>query len=110
MWGDDEGDAKLIPRQVKPEENILVNALMPGFVKTELSSKVVPDELPGQVLHASSPLLLHDAEVLTQASLLQLGTRWRSPEEVGQDIVQLVNQPADGPRGKLLQEGQLQPW
>jgi hypothetical protein len=40
----------------------------------------------------------------------QLGTRWRTPDEAGQDVVHLVTQPATGPRGKLLQEGKEQPW
>jgi hypothetical protein len=36
--------------QVKPEEDILVNALLPGFVRTDMSKQVVPEDLPEQVL------------------------------------------------------------
>jgi len=78
----------LTAAEIKPEEDILVNALLPGFVRTDMSKKVVPDEFPQQV-----------------------GSRWRTPEEVGGDVVHLVSQPGrDGPRGHLFLEGKQQPW
>jgi NAD(P)-dependent dehydrogenase (short-subunit alcohol dehydrogenase family) len=101
--------------QVKPEEDILVNALLPGFVRTEMSKMVVPEDLPQQV----QPLLfrlLSLQSLITSVTFLssthtQLGTRWRTPEEVGQDVVHLVTQSStDGPRAKLLLEGKEQPW
>jgi hypothetical protein len=74
---------------------------------------VVPEELPQQV----PPLLFRFLRGLTNRSSprlhfapAQLGTRWRTPDEAGQDVVHLVTQPATGPRGKLLQEGKEQPW
>jgi len=74
--------------EVTPDEDIHVNAITPGFVRTEMSIQAgVPLELPEKV-----------------------GARWRAPEEIGQDIVRLINQPKDGPRGKLLHQGKEQPW
>lgn len=81
------GITLLSAAEVKSEEDILINALIPGFVRSDMSKRVVPEELPQQ-----------------------LGTRWRTPDEAGQDVVHLVTQPATGPRGKLLQEGKEQPW
>lgn len=74
-----------------------------------MSKRVVPEELPQQVPLLSRGLT-ETHSPLTHFAPAQLGTRWRTPDEAGQDVVHLVTQPATGPRGKLLQEGKEQPW
>jgi len=97
--------------KIKPEEDILVNALLPGFVRTDMSKKVVPDEFPQQVLQRQFVESNHLVNEISSLGRHQVGSRWRTPEEVGGDVVHLVSQPGrDGPRGHLFLEGKQQPW